>query len=72
MLRNTSDSAGSYHAIRNFVLDTTRMPTAATGTGIHWQVSQATSLTNIVFQMPTTPGNAHQGLSYLLRDCPCL
>ncbi|KAI0744238.1 beta-1,3-glucanase [Daedaleopsis nitida] len=51
-----------YHSIRNFKLDTSRMPPAATGTGIHWQVSQATSLFNIVFQMSTTPGNAHQGI----------
>ncbi|KAI0692746.1 beta-1,3-glucanase [Cerioporus squamosus] len=51
-----------YHAIRNFVLDTTRIPPSTSGTGIHWQVSQATSLTNIVFNMPTTAGNAHQGI----------
>ena len=34
----------------------------ATGTGIHWQVSQATSLINIVFQLSTASGNAHQGV----------
>ena len=52
-----------YHSIRNFRLNTTLMPTSATGTGIHWQVSQATSLINIIFDMPTTAGNAHQGAS---------
>ena len=31
-------------------------------TGIHWQVSQATSLINIVFQMSTAAGNQHQGI----------
>ncbi|KAI0645963.1 exo-beta-1,3-glucanase [Trametes meyenii] len=51
-----------YHSIRNFKIDVSRMPTSATGTGIHWQVSQATSLINIVFQMSTAPGNAHQGI----------
>lgn len=39
------------------------MPAAATGTGIHWQVAQATSLQNIVFYMSTASGNAHQGVS---------
>ncbi|KAI0820033.1 exo-beta-1,3-glucanase [Trametes gibbosa] len=52
-----------YHSIRNFKIDVSRMPASASGTGIHWQVSQATSLINIVFQMSTAPGNAHQGLS---------
>ncbi|KAM5540301.1 hypothetical protein V8D89_006120 [Ganoderma adspersum] len=51
-----------YHAIRNFRIDTTRMPPSAIGTGIHWQVSQATSLTNIVFDLSTTSGNQHQGI----------
>ncbi|KAI0746044.1 beta-1,3-glucanase [Earliella scabrosa] len=51
-----------YHSIRNFKLDTTRIAPGAFGTGIHWQVSQATSLINIVFQMSTAPGNAHQGI----------
>lgn len=37
------------------------MPAGATGTGIHWQVAQATSLMNIVFQLSTAAGNAHQG-----------
>lgn len=37
------------------------MPASVSGTGIHWQVAQATSLMNIVFQMSTASGNAHQG-----------
>lgn len=32
------------------------------GTCIHWQVSQATSLANIRFEMSAAPGTAHQGM----------
>ncbi|KAJ3863893.1 glycoside hydrolase family 55 protein [Lentinula novae-zelandiae] len=32
------------------------------GTGIHWQVSQGTSLMNIVFEMSTESDTAHQGI----------
>ncbi|KAJ6553926.1 glycoside hydrolase family 55 protein [Mycena vulgaris] len=32
-----------------------------TGTGIHWQVAQSTSLMNIVFNMSDDPNTAHQG-----------
>jgi glucan 1,3-beta-glucosidase len=51
-----------FRSIRNFVIDTTKMPASATGTGIHWQVAQATSLMNIHFEMSTAAGNAHQGI----------
>lgn len=37
------------------------MPANA-GTGIHWQVAQATSLINLTFQMSTAAGNQHQGI----------
>ncbi|KAA8892622.1 pectate lyase superfamily protein-domain-containing protein [Sphaerosporella brunnea] len=50
-----------FRAIRNFVIDTTDMPAAA-GTGIHWQVAQATSLVNLKFTMSTAAGNSHQGI----------
>lgn len=50
----------SFRSIRNFVIDLRQVTGAATG--IHWQVSQATSLINIVFQMSTAPGNQHQGI----------
>lgn len=36
-------------------------PARSQGTGIHWQVAQATSLMNIVVEMSTVPGTAHQG-----------
>ncbi len=38
------------------------MPAASTATGIHWQVSQSTSLMNIVVDMSTASGNSHQGI----------
>ncbi|KAI0928651.1 hypothetical protein AcV5_006151 [Taiwanofungus camphoratus] len=51
-----------FRSVRNFVIDLTQMPASASATGIHWQVAQATSLMNIVFQMSTASGNAHQGI----------
>ncbi|KAF8894484.1 exo-beta-1,3-glucanase [Infundibulicybe gibba] len=52
-----------FRSVRNFVIDVRRVPFNKTdGTGIHWQVSQATSLTNIVFEMSTANGTAHQGI----------
>lgn len=51
-----------YRSVRNFVIDLTQMPASATATGIHWQVSQSTSLVNVVVNMSTEPGNNHQGL----------
>ncbi|TMW66275.1 hypothetical protein Poli38472_004040 [Pythium oligandrum] len=40
-----------YRAVRNFVID---LRATASGTGIHWQVAQATQLQNIVFEMGST------------------
>jgi glucan 1,3-beta-glucosidase len=45
-----------YRQVRNFIFDMTEMPTSGslslnTNVGIHWQVAQATSLQNIVFNM---------------------
>ncbi|KAI0724043.1 exo-beta-1,3-glucanase [Cerioporus squamosus] len=51
-----------FRSVRNFVIDLRNTPASATSTGIHWQVSQATSLMNIVFEMSTAAGNAHQGI----------
>ncbi|TVY67484.1 Glucan 1,3-beta-glucosidase [Lachnellula suecica] len=52
-----------FRQVRNFVIDLTSMPVGA-GAGIHWQVAQATSLQNIVFNMRTDGGtaNAQQGI----------
>ncbi|KAG0646887.1 hypothetical protein D0Z07_6304 [Hyphodiscus hymeniophilus] len=52
-----------FRQVRNFIIDTTAMPVGV-GAGIHWQVAQATSLQNIVFNMRTDGGtaNAQQGI----------
>lgn len=51
-----------YRQVRNFVIDTTNIPATTAATGMHWPTSQATSLQNIVFKMPTTAGVVHVGL----------
>lgn len=48
-----------YRQVRNFVIDITSMP-ATTGACIHWQVAQATSLQNIVFEMVQGGTNNNQ------------
>jgi len=52
-----------FRQVRNFVIDLTALP-MSTGTGIHWQVAQATSLTNIVINMVKGGGssNKQQGI----------
>jgi len=52
-----------FRQIRNFKIDVTAQPMTA-GTGIHWQVAQATSLQNIEFFMVEDPSeeNAQQGI----------
>jgi hypothetical protein len=52
----------SYRSVRNFVIDLTAMPATTSATGLHWQVSQATSLYNVVVNMSTASNTAHQGL----------
>ncbi|KAJ3811027.1 exo-beta-1,3-glucanase [Lentinula aff. lateritia] len=52
-----------FRSVRNFVIDVRQVPaTNDQGTGIHWQVAQATSLMNIVFEMSTAANTAHQGI----------
>ncbi|KAI9844659.1 MAG: hypothetical protein M1838_002078 [Thelocarpon superellum] len=48
-----------YRQIRNFVIDVQAMPSTS-GTGIHWQVAQATSLQNIRFEMQRGGSNNQQ------------
>ncbi|KAF2843814.1 glycoside hydrolase family 55 protein [Patellaria atrata CBS 101060] len=48
-----------FRQIRNFVIDLTAQP-MSTGTGIHWQVAQATSLQNIRFEMIKGGGSANK------------
>ncbi|KAI0118701.1 glycoside hydrolase family 55 protein [Nemania sp. FL0031] len=54
-----------FRQVRNFIIDMTEMPITidkATA-GIHWQVAQATSLQNVVFNMnPASSGNYQKGL----------
>lgn len=49
-----------FRQIRNLVIDTTSIPN--TTWGIHWPSSQATSIQNVVFQLPQTPDSDHTGL----------
>ncbi|KAK8065952.1 glucan 1-3-beta-glucosidase [Apiospora hydei] len=51
-----------YRQVRNFVLDTTAIAPGTAATGMHWPTSQATSLQNIVFNMPKGNGVVHVGL----------
>lgn len=48
-----------FRQVRNFQIDLTQMPMSR-GAGIHWQVAQATSLQNIVFNMVKGGGQANK------------
>jgi glucan 1,3-beta-glucosidase len=50
-----------YITVKNFVLDSTLVPSATDFFLIDWSVSQATQLTNNLFRMPQ--GSAHTGLA---------
>lgn len=58
-----------FRQIRNFIFDLTQMPNATDDndqplvpTGIYWQVAQATSLQNLIFNMPTTSTTTAVGI----------
>lgn len=51
-----------FRTVRNFVIDTTAMCATCGGTGLHWQVAQATSLVNVVVNLSQASGNTHQGI----------
>ncbi|KAI1078144.1 pectate lyase superfamily protein-domain-containing protein [Whalleya microplaca] len=51
-----------YRQVRNFVIDTTAIAPATAATGMHWPTSQATSLINVEFNMPTDSSVVHVGL----------
>lgn len=51
-----------YRQIRNLIIDTTNVAATTACTGIHWPTSQATSIQNVEFNMPTTAGVVHVGL----------
>lgn len=56
-----------FRQIRNFVIDLTAMPVSG-GAGIHWQVAQATSLQNIVFNMRTDGGTSNKQLGIFMDN----
>ncbi|KAG0696777.1 glycoside hydrolase family 55 protein [Suillus ampliporus] len=51
-----------YRSIRNLIIDLRQIPASTSAIGLHWQVSQATSLINIVVEMSTASNNKHQGM----------
>jgi glucan 1,3-beta-glucosidase len=51
-----------FRQIRNFIFDTTSIPSYIRAVAIHWPSSQATSITNCVFRLSTEPGNNHIGI----------
>ncbi|KAF9532307.1 exo-beta-1,3-glucanase [Crepidotus variabilis] len=51
-----------FRSVRNFIIDLRQMPATSSATGLHWQVSQSTSLMNLVVQMSTASNTAHQGI----------
>ncbi|KAJ6500482.1 exo-beta-1,3-glucanase [Mycena sanguinolenta] len=51
-----------FHSVRNLILDLTQIPAQLQATAIHWQVSQTTSLMNIVINLSTAVGTQHQGI----------
>lgn len=55
------DARQFFRSVRNFILDTRQVPPDVKATGLHWQVSQATSLINVRVEMSREPGNVHQG-----------
>ena len=56
-----------FRQIRNFKIDITAMPFSA-GSCIHWQVAQATSLQNIIFNMRTDGGSANRQLGIFMDN----
>ncbi|KAI0818528.1 glycoside hydrolase family 55 protein [Irpex lacteus] len=51
-----------FRSVRNIHIDLRSVPAKVEATGLHWQVSQATSLQNVVVDMSTEPGTQHRGM----------
>ncbi|CAG5137551.1 uncharacterized protein ALTATR162_LOCUS145 [Alternaria atra] len=51
-----------FRQIRNFVIDLTPVAPGTVATGIHWAVSQATSLQNIQIRMQVSSASQQQGI----------
>lgn len=49
-----------FRQIRNLIIDTTSVPN--TTWAVHWPSSQATSIQNVIFQLPQTPDSGHTGI----------
>jgi glucan 1,3-beta-glucosidase len=63
-----------YMAVRNFKIDTTRIPSNVAARAVEWSVSQGCSLTNVHISMP--PSSGHIGITMdqggsgmLISDC---
>ena len=52
----------SYRSVRNFVIDLRQTSDTSGVAGLHWQVSQSTSLVNIVVEMSTASDTTQEGL----------
>ncbi|GJJ12295.1 hypothetical protein Clacol_006536 [Clathrus columnatus] len=52
--------ADPFRSVRNFVIDLRGVHPLRVATGLHWQVSQATSLTNVWIRM--SPKSEHKGI----------
>ncbi|KAK8065265.1 hypothetical protein PG997_012012 [Apiospora hydei] len=48
--------------VRNIIIDTTDIRSSLQVAGIHWTVSQATLLQNIIFKLSQAAGTQHQGV----------
>lgn len=58
-----------WRQVRNFVLDMTDMPQTGAYHGLHWQVSQGTSVQNVIFNMATgNPNNTQQVCQFLFTQ----
>lgn len=51
-----------WRQIRNFIIDMTLIPASSAATGIHWPTGQATTITNVIFEMSSNSGTQHQGI----------
>ncbi|KAF8757624.1 Glycoside hydrolase family 55 protein [Rhizoctonia solani] len=51
-----------FRSIRNFVIDTRQAPRNTTVRGVHWQLSQATALTNLRIEMSKDADTKQQGV----------
>jgi len=65
----SADNRTSYNStnvfwrqIRNFIIDTTVVSASTPAVGVHWPTGQATSISNVVFNLNANTGTQHTGL----------